>query len=265
MNISPPSPLIKASQLALGYNGHTVVNDLDLTVSPGEIVGLLGPNGTGKTTILRALAGLLKPKCGTALIHDQDVNAMSPLLRARYIGLVPQNEAYVWPLTVEEIVMLGRAPHRGWLLPLSENDRSMVERALDITELQDLRDRPIGKLSGGERQRVRIARALAQEPEVLLLDEPTANLDIHHQVQVLKLVRELVEKRQLTAIIAIHDLALAARYSDRLVLVNEGRAYAVGSVEHVLTTDNIREVFGVEAELYRDPWGQWALGVRAEV
>ena len=177
---------------------------------------------------------------------------------------MPQGETNVWPLAVEEIVMLGRAPHRGWLMPMSRTDRKAVDRALARAGLSELRGRLINKLSGGERQRVMIARALAQEPSILLLDEPTANLDVRHQIQVLDLVRQLVDSGSLTAILAIHDLSLAARYCDRLVLLHEGCEYAVGSPEEVLTTENLRVVYGVDAELYRDPYGQWALSVQAD-
>jgi iron complex transport system ATP-binding protein len=254
---------LTADRLVLGYNGHNVIESLTFDTHPGEMVGLIGPNGVGKTTVLRALAGLLEPRGGAALIDGQDVRALPAAVRAQRLGLVPQGEAHAWPLAVEEIVMLGRAPHRGWLMPLSAADRAVVERALRLTGLTDLRERPIDRLSGGEGQRVRIARALAQEPSILLLDEPTANLDIHHQLQVLELVRRLVDERGLTAIMAIHDLTLAARYCDRLVLLHEGGAYAAGSPEDVLTPENLRAVFGIEAEVYRDPRGHWAISVAA--
>ena len=184
--------------------------------------------------------------------------------RARAIGLVPQGEAHAWSLPVEEVVRLGRAPHRGWLLPYSQDDRDIVNTILDHTGLDELRHRPIDKLSGGERQRVMIARALAQEPRVLLLDEPTANLDIHHENQVLSLVRDLVNNRKLTAVLAIHNLGLAAQFCDRLLLLHNKRAYAVGKPEEVLTPENLRDVFGIEGALYRDPFGQWALSVRSQ-
>jgi iron complex transport system ATP-binding protein len=256
--------LIEAQQLALGYNGYTVIDHLDLTARPGELVGLVGPNGAGKTTVLRALAGLLEPRGGSVLVDDQSIGGLSSAARARCIGLIPQGETYVWPLKVEELVLLGRAPHRGWLLPMSCHDHAVVEQALEMTQLVELRRRPIDRLSGGERQRVMIARALAQEPQVLLLDEPTANLDVHHQLRLLDLVRRLVDARKLTAVVAIHDLSLAARYCDRLMLLHQKHSYAVGKPEEVLTPDNLRVVFGIDAELYRDPRGEWALSVQAD-
>ncbi len=254
---------IKAERVTVGYNGHPVVQELSLAAGEGEMLGLIGPNGAGKTTVLRTLAGLLSPWAGAVHVDGRDVRQVAAATRARSIGFVPQNETQAWPLAVEDIVALGRAPHRGWLLPLSPEDWAVVERALALTNLTALRKRPIDKLSGGERQRVVIARALAQEPRVLLLDEPTANLDIHHQIQLLDLVKRLVRGGALTAIIAIHDLALAARYCDRLILLHEGRGFAAGPPEAVLTPRNLREVFDVDAELYRDPGGQWALCVRA--
>lgn len=253
---------IIANQLVLGYNGRSVINGLSLTAEPGEMLGLIGPNGAGKTTVLRALNGLISPNQGTVLIDDQDVQKLSASAKARTIGMVPQGESQVWPLSVEEVVSLGRAPHRGWLLPYSSTDRAAVDRALELTSLSKLRSRSIEKLSGGERQRVMIARALAQEPDVLLLDEPTANLDVQQQILLLELVRKLTREGKLIAVMAIHDLALAARYCDRLLLLFDGRDYATGPPEAVLTSQNLQAVFGVEAELYRDPYGQWALTVQ---
>jgi iron complex transport system ATP-binding protein len=254
---------IAADRLTVGYNGRPILQDLTLMVEAGELLGLIGPNGAGKTTALRALAGLLRPSAGAALLDGQAVGHLSSAARARGIGLVPQGETQAWALTVEEVVALGRAPHRGWFLPLSAGDRTAVEQALERTDLTALRGQAVDKLSAGERQRVLIARALAQEPHALLLDEPTANLDIHHQHQILDLVRDLVTTSQLAAIVAIHDLTLAARYCDRLVLLHNGQPHATGSPETVLTRDNLRAVFGVEAELYRDPHGQWALSVQS--
>jgi len=254
--------ILRTDQLDLGYNGKMVVKGLHMSIHQGEMVGLIGPNGAGKTTVLRALAGLLKPRNGQVYYQKQSISSLRAQDRARNISLVPQREAFVWPLLVEDIVQLGRAPHRGWFLPFSSSDVSVVNRVLHLTGLSRLRKRSINKLSGGEFQRVMIARALAQEPEVLLLDEPTSNLDIHHQIHVFDLVRKLVDEKHMSVVVAIHDLALAARYCDRLVLLHKGKQCAVGTPEEVLTSENLQTVFGVRASLYRDPLGYWALSVK---
>jgi iron complex transport system ATP-binding protein len=163
---------------------------------------------------------------------------------------------------VEEIVLLGRAPHRGWLLPYSAADRAAVENALMQTDLLNLRTRPVDKLSGGERQRTLIARALAQEALILLLDEPTANLDFRFQMQVLDLARELASKNGLAVLVAIHDLGMAARYCDRLVLIANGCEFASGTPSEVFTPQTLKAVFGVDGQLYRDPHGQWAISAK---
>lgn len=254
--------LLSANSLSLSYNGHNVVEGFNLSIPKRTIVGLVGPNGSGKTTILRALAGLIEPRAGTALVQGKHASRLDKRLRARKIGWVPQQESAAWPLTVAEVVRLGRAPHRGWLMPFTAEDMDIVEHALARADLLALKHRPVNKLSGGEFQRVLIARVLAQEPEALLLDEPTASLDIHHQIQVLDLVRGLVHEKGLSVVMAIHDLNLAVRYCDRLVLLDRGRQVSAGTPEEVLTPENLHAVFGVNARLYRDPWGAWAVSVQ---
>jgi len=254
--------LLSANSLSLSYNGHNVVEGFNLSIPKRTIVGLVGPNGSGKTTILRALAGLNEPRSGTTLVQGKHASRLDKRLRARPIGWVPQQESAAWPLTVSEVVRLGRAPHRGWLMPFTAEDMDIVECALARADLLALKHRPVNKLSGGEFQRVLIARVLAQEPEALLLDEPTASLDIHHQIQVLDLVRGLVHEKGLSVVMAIHDLNLAVRYCDQLVLLNRGRQVSAGTPEEVLTPENLHTVFGVNARLYRDPWGAWAVSVQ---
>jgi iron complex transport system ATP-binding protein len=254
--------LLSANSLSLIYNGHKVVDNFNLDLQEKSIIGLIGPNGSGKTTVLRGLAGLLEPVSGSALIDGKEAAHMDKQLRARLVGWVPQQESSAWPLTVQEVVRLGRAPHRGWFMPFTEDDVEIVDRSLDRADLLPLKHRAVTKLSGGEFQRVLIARVLAQEPKVLLLDEPTTSLDIQHQIQVLDLVRSLVHEKGLAIIMAIHDLNLAARYCDNLVLLDHGRQVSAGSPEDVLTPENFQSVFGVEACLYRDPWNEWAVSVR---
>ncbi len=250
-----------AKNLTLAYKRQVVVRDLSLAVSGGSVLGLIGPNGSGKTTALRALAGLSQPRCGSVSLDGLVVSRMTAAARARQIALVLQGESHAWALTVDEMVLLGRAPHRGWLLPFSATDHAAVECALSQTGLLPLRGRPLDCLSGGERQRALIARALAQEPAVLLLDEPTANLDLRYQMDILHLVRQLATEKKLAVVIAIHDLTLAARYCDCLALLSSGSIFASGAPSAVLTSENLMSVFGVAGQLYTEPSGQWAVSV----
>lgn len=254
--------ILKTQELTLGYNGHNIIENFNLEVPTGAVLGLIGPNGSGKTTLLRALAGLIKPFSGSVFLDGHDIWTIPSRMRAQQIGWVPQRERLAWALTVEEVVSLGRAPHRGWLLPLSMDDRQVIDSVLRLTELVELKERKIDKLSGGEFQRVLIARALAQEPRVLLLDEPIANLDVHHQMQVMDFVRDLVGKQGITTVVAIHDLTSAARYCDRLILLNEGQQVCAGKPDEVLQSENIARVFQVESCLYHDPWDYLTLSVR---
>ncbi len=254
--------VLRADKLNLGYNGASVVKNMSVEIPRGKIVGIIGPNGSGKSTLLRALAGLHKPFSGTSYLREKDIRSFTAQQRARMIGWVPQRQTYIWPLTVQDTVNLGRAPHRGWFLPLSSKDHQVVDQMLNMTELSTLKYRRIDRLSGGEFQRAMIARALVQEPEILLLDEPTANLDIHHQIQVFDMIQTLVNQGELTAVVAIHDLSLAARYCEQFILLHHGECYSKGGPQDVLTSENILEVFGVEARLYRDPWNYWALTIK---
>jgi iron complex transport system ATP-binding protein len=253
---------LQAHELSLGYRNFRVVENFDVEISGGTTIGLVGPNGSGKTTLLRAFAGLLKPFHGTISLDGQNLNRLPSRQRARILGWVPQQERLAWPLTVKEVVALGRAPHRGWLLPLTRVDQDVIERVIEFTEMTPLADRRVDELSGGEFQRVLIARALAQEPQMLLLDEPTANLDIHHQFRVMDMVRELVVQHKITAVIAIHDLNLAARYCDILILMHAGKKVCAGSPAEVLTPENVSRVFNVESQLYHDPWNFLAVSAR---
>jgi iron complex transport system ATP-binding protein len=253
----------KTISCAYAVNGRqSVVKDVNLRLYRGQLVGLIGPNGAGKTTLLRALSRLLPPQSGQVLLDGRDIWRLSPRQVAKSIGRVPQNTQLVWSYTVDHVVRMGRFPHRNWLAPFNGQDASAVERALSRLHLESLRHRSLTTLSGGEQQRVLIARALAQEPTILLLDEPIANLDINHQYQVLALLRDLVRQSQLAVILAIHDLELAARYCDRLVLLNRGEVWAAGQPTDVLKGEHLRAVFGVETQLYLDPLGQWALSVQ---
>lgn len=266
MNQPDDSPYLQAHGLSCGYrlNGRlSVLRQVDVSLFPGQMVALIGPNGAGKTTLLRALSRLLRPQAGRVLLKGRDIWELSARQAAQQIGRVPQTAAMAWPYTVEHVVQMGRFPHRHWLSPLNSRDGAIVEQALSRLELEPLRHRPVNTLSGGEQQRVLIARALAQEPGVLLLDEPIANLDINHQHQVLALIRELATSSHLAILLALHDLELAARYCDRLILLHLGQIWQAGPPAEVLDGNHLRTVFGIETQLYRDPLGHWALTVQS--
>ncbi len=239
--------------LTLGYNGRSVLADLSLAVRPGRVLALAGPNGAGKTTLLRALARLLRPRQGAVLLDGRDVWQLSERDTARRLGLVPQNEALEWPLTVEQVVMLGRAAHRGWFRPYAAADYAAVDAALAQTGLEPLRTRLLSELSGGERQRVLIARALAQQPATILLDEPTAHLDLRYQAAVLGLVRRLAHTCGLAIVLSLHDLNLAALYADRVALLADGGLLAEGSADEVFTVAHLQRAYGVPIAVGRHP------------
>jgi iron complex transport system ATP-binding protein len=244
---------LEARDLTCAYNGQPVLSDLSLAVHAGQVLALIGPNGAGKTTLLRAMARLLRPRKGTLLLGDQQVWQLSPRTVARRLALAPQSNSDTWPLTVEQVVALGRAPHRGWFLPFSTRDREVVQQAMRRTGLEHLCQRPVTQLSGGEQRRVLLARTLAQEPEILLLDEPTAHLDLKYQTEILELVRQLAHRDGLAVVITLHDLNQAALCADRLALLAEGRLLAVGEAEEVLVPSYLAQAYGVPVVVTRHP------------
>jgi iron complex transport system ATP-binding protein len=254
--------MLTLDQISFGYNGRPVLADISLDIQSGQMAALLGPNGAGKSTLLRLMNRTLKPQRGRVCLNGQDLRQLSARQIARQIALVEQASRLVWPYTVIQTLKLGRFPHQGWLAPISPPDLEIIHQVLHQTELWELRHRPLNKLSGGERQRALVARALVQQPKILLLDEPSANLDIHQQLKLLEFVQTLAAEQGLAVVLAIHDLAMAARYCQRLVVLHGSRVYADGPIETVLNPDLLWEVFGVQAQLYRDPFNQqWALSV----
>jgi len=244
---------VRIQDLTCSYNSHPVLSDFCLSVESGHVLALIGPNGAGKTTLLRALARLLRPRQGTVLLDGQDLWQLSPRDVARQLALAPQTNSLALSLTVEQAVILGRAPHRGWLWPFSADDQAVLEQVLRQTGLLTLRERPVTNLSGGEQRRVILARALAQEPRVLLLDEPTANLDLKYQVEVLELARHLAHQDGLTVIVTLHDVNQAALYADHLVLLANGRLLAAGEPEAVLTPDRLEQAYNIPVVVSRHP------------
>ena len=246
------SSAVSAHGLHYEVDAKSLLDGVDLDVKRGQFVGLIGSNGAGKTMLLRAIAGVLRYSEGVVLLDGTDVKNGSPKDIARAMALVPQVAPYTQGFTALELVLMGRYPHLGRFQIEGREDDLIARNAMRLTETEQFTDRTLDTLSGGERQRIFVARALAQRPHVLLLDEPTSNLDILHQLKVISLVRKMVDDG-LTAIAAIHDLQMAARYCDRLVLMNEGRIMAKGTPEEVLTPETIQASFGVKAAVYRDP------------
>jgi iron complex transport system ATP-binding protein len=236
---------LEARDLTCGYGRRQVLRSLTLAADAGEVLVLLGPNGAGKTTLLRALARLLRPIHGSVFLCEKDIWSLRTDQVSQSVAIMPQTERRDWPLTVKESVRFGRVPHRGWLLPYRDEDERVVEQVLLIMKLDALRDRPITELSGGEWRRTIIARALAQDAKVLLLDEPTAGLDLRFQVEVLRLVRRLAIERQLVVILTLHDLNQASLFGHRLALLSENGLVAIGTPGEVLTQELISQTFGV--------------------
>lgn len=228
------------------------IHGLSLEIQPGTLVGLLGPNGSGKSTLLKCLLGLLVPQQGQILLDDVSINRYSPRRLSRIIGYVPQETQPAFDFTVRQVVLMGRSPHMGRFGFESRQDYTLADECLAQTDATHLADRLFDELSSGERQRVVIARALAQQPRILLLDEPTSFLDLAHQLQIYRVLRRLVGQG-LTVVCISHDLNMAAQFDDDLVLLQCGRIAARGTPEQVLTADNVRDVYGVAAEVTRHP------------
>lgn len=247
------SHTLAAEGLTLGYTDRPVITDLDLEIPAGEITVIVGPNACGKSTLLRSMSRLLAPRAGHVLLDGREVHRMPAKELARTLGLLPQSPIAPEGITVSDLVGRGRHPHQGMFTRWTRDDDLAVARALDVTETAALADRPVDELSGGQRQRVWIAMALAQETEVLLLDEPTTFLDVSHQIEVLDLLTDLNRLRGSTVVMVLHDLNLAARYADHLIALEGGHVRAVGAPGEVLTTDVVRDLFGMESRIIVDP------------
>ena len=235
--------LLKIDHLSGGYYQHPVIKDISLEIKTGDFLGIIGPNGSGKTTLLRLMSRVLKPCAGSVSLFAEDIASMELKEFCRQAAFVPQDTAVNFSFTVFEVVLRGRIPHLKRLQPESRQDFAIAENAMKMTDTLDLKDKLIDELSSGERQRVIIAKALAQEPVLLFLDEPTAHLDIGHQIQVLDLLKKFNRQNKLTIAIVLHDLNLASLYCNRILLLNEGRIFKAGSPEEVLTYQNIEAVY----------------------
>ncbi|MFK3735125.1 ABC transporter ATP-binding protein [Streptomyces sp. NPDC088090] len=248
-----PGGRLAARGLTLAYENRVVVEDLDLVVPDGRVTVIVGPNACGKSTTLRALGRLLKPVRGAVLLDGEELAKLPTKRIARSIGLLPQTPVAPEAITVADLVARGRQPHQAWWKQWSEEDERAVTEAMARTDVAPLADRSVDELSGGQRQRVWIAMALAQETDLLLLDEPTTYLDIAHQVEVLDLVRRLNRSRGRTVVLVLHDLNQAARYADHLIAMKAGRVVTQGPPSEVVTDTMVREVFGLPAVVVPDP------------
>jgi iron complex transport system ATP-binding protein len=244
---------LSATDLVLGYGDRTIVDGLSLAIPPGTFTVIVGANACGKSTLLRGLARLLAPASGAVLLDGRDIHRMPTREVAKLLGVLPQTPVAPDGITVADLVGRGRYPHQGWFRQWVAADDAAVAGALQATDTLDLAGRAVDELSGGQRQRVWIAMALAQETELLLLDEPTTFLDINHQVEVLDLLTDLVQQRGRTVVAVLHDLNLACRYADHIVAMCEGRVVAAGAPADVVTAELVKTVFGMDAEVAPDP------------
>jgi iron complex transport system ATP-binding protein len=260
-NLISVEPALSTRKLSLTYDRTLIVNNLNLAISAGKITTLVGPNGCGKSTLLKGLARLLKPQSGMVYLdgmaiskrYPQGVAKHSTKEIAKRLGMLPQSPVAPEGLTVRELVAQGRYPHQSWLQQWSREDEQFTEQALAITGIAELGDRPLDSLSGGQRQRAWIAMALAQNTEILLLDEPTTFLDLAHQIEVLDLLYDLNQTQGRTIVMVLHDLNQACRYADDLVVMRQGHIYAQGTPNLVMTETMVAEVFGIESRIVPDP------------
>jgi len=240
------TPLLEADRVGFGYDRRTVLADVSLALAPGELVGVVGPNGGGKTTLVRLLAGVRVPATGDVRLDGRPLRAHTRAELARRIAVVPQDPALEFPFTALEVVLMGRAPHLPALGFPRANDLAVARWAMARLAVDTLEERPLDRLSGGERQRVLLARALTQEPDVLLLDEPTSHLDLHHQTRISEVVDDLRQERGTAVVSVLHDLNVAALYCDRLVLLVAGRVAREGAPGDVLRADVLRAAYGAD-------------------
>lgn len=244
---------LEVERLSLAYGHNVVMRELTFQVTPGEMLGLIGPNGSGKSTIIKALSHVISPYSGKILVDGKNIAKIPRAELARLIGVVPQMPLLPSTFSAFEIVLMGRNPHLGLFQYEGARDMAITWQAMGRTATQSLAERKIGELSGGEIQRLVIARVLAQQPKSILLDEPTSNLDINYQLEILDLIKSLCREDNLTVVITLHDLNLASQYCDRLILISNGMVHAQGTPGEVINARNIEEVYGAEGCVYAHP------------
>lgn len=245
--------MIRAEHIQIGYDEKIVIKDLSLNIHKGEVVSILGPNGCGKSTLLKTLSRVLKPMKGSILIENNPIHSIGTKNLSRKIAMLSQHNEAPAGITVKELVYYGRLPHKKWFETKNKEDETIIDWALTHTGLKDYKDRLVSGLSGGERQRVWLAMALAQKPEVLLLDEPTTYLDISHQLELMELIRSINEKFNMTIIMVLHDLNQASEYSDRLVIMKKGEIKGDGSPCELINEQLLREIYNIQCDIDINP------------
>jgi len=247
--------IIEVKNLSFKYLSSAVLNNLNFSVEKGEFISIVGPNGTGKSTLLKILSGFLEYSGGEVIFDGKDLKKVKPLELARKRAFVTQDNSVNFPYKSIEIVMMGRFPYSGLLENETKEDEQIVKEIMEKTSVLHLASRPVTELSGGERQRVMIAKALAQKPQVLFLDEPTASFDINYQIDILDYIKTLNRKEGVTVLMVIHDLNLASQYSDRIILLKKGSIHAMGDPPDVITEKNIEDVFSIKVKIEKDEIG----------
>lgn len=245
---------IVVQNICFSYDSHPILQDVSLNVKEGQVVSIVGPNGAGKSTLLKCMVRLLKPQAGTVYLNGKDIAGKNSRELAKAMGYVPQNTKDVFSFTVLETVLMGRKPHVSW--EIGDEDFRVVTQVMHFLGIEDLAERPLEQLSGGQKQKVFVARALAQQPSIFLFDEPTSNLDVRHQLEVFATIKQLAEGEGRTVIIVVHDLNLATRFSDVLVMLKQGSIFAVGKPDKVINEDNIRDVYNVSAAIIETKYGR---------
>lgn len=235
--------------LCFSYGEKDVLNGISVSIKKGSLVGILGPNGCGKTTLLRCVSGYLKPKRGSIKVEGREVSAFGSRELSRMMALVPQHAVMEFDFTVRDIVLMGRNPHQKWFSQATEEDVLTAESAMRKTGVLELADRSVLTLSGGEWQRAIVARALCQQSSLMLLDEPVSNLDIKHQIDILRMVKDVVENNGITAVCVLHDINLAAQYCSDILMLKEGKTYLWGSPCEVISEQSIKSVYGIKTYL----------------
>lgn len=238
---------LEVENMTLSYGKKRIATDLTISIDSPQIISIIGPNGAGKSTILKAFARLLKPEKGLVYLDGKNIHEMPSKEVAKVLAILPQSPSSPTDITVKELVSYGRAPYQSYLSSLTEQDQEIIQRAMRRTNVLPFANRLLTSLSGGERQRVWLAMALAQDPDILLLDEPTTFLDIHHQLDLMMLIRTLYQELNITIVMVLHDLNHASRFSERIIAVKEGKIFYDGTSDEVMTMGNLRELYQIEA------------------